>query len=113
MSRHDPKVRLLHMRDFADKAVALAQGKTKESLETDEILRLALTHLIELVGEAASQIPREIQDQYPRIPWHKIIGMRNRLIHGYDFVDVDVLWNAIHLDLPSLAQALNEVLLLM
>lgn len=91
MSRRDPRVRLLHMREYAQKAVAMAQGHTVADLESDEKLRLALTHLVELVGEAASQVPFDYQEQYPQIPWPKVVGMRNRLIHGYDFVDNDIL----------------------
>lgn len=55
MPRRDPRVRLLHMRDYARKAVARAKGQTRDDLDSDETLRLALTHLVELVGEAASQ----------------------------------------------------------
>ena len=65
MSRHDPKVRLLHMRDFARKALDLTRGKTQADLEADEVLRLAVTHLLELVGEAAGRVPAETQQAYP------------------------------------------------
>ena len=54
MSKHDPRIRLLHMRDFARKALELTEGKTKADLEGDEVLRLAVTHLPRLVGEAAT-----------------------------------------------------------
>ena len=101
MSKREPKVRLLHMRDFARKAISLIENKSKADLIEEEVLRLAVTHLVELVGEAASQIPREIQEEYPQIPWPKIIGMRNRLIHGYDFIDFDILWDALDKNLPS------------
>jgi len=82
MPHHDPTVRILHMRDFARQAVRLADGKTREDLEGDEVLRLALTHLVELVGEAASKVPDESQPKYAQIPWPKVVSMRNRLIHG-------------------------------
>ena len=82
MSKHDPAVRLHHMRDFAHRAVSLVAGKTRDDVENDEVLRLALAHLVELVGEAASRVPPEVQAQHPGIPWPKIVGMRNRLIHG-------------------------------
>lgn len=61
MSRHDPNVRLLHMRDYARKAVAMVEGQARDDLDKDEKLRLALTHLVELIGETANQIPPEIQ----------------------------------------------------
>ena len=110
MPRHDPKVRLQHMREYAQKALAMIQGQKREDLENDEKLRLALTRLVELIGEAANQVPAEIKDLYPEIPWPKIIGMRHRLIHGYDFVDDDILWNTITGNLPSLIETLSGIL---
>jgi len=110
MSRRDPRVRLLHMRDYARRAVAMVQGQRREDLDSNEMLQLALTHLMELVGEAASQVPSDIQAQYPQIPWPKVIGMRHRLIHGYDFVDYDILWDTITQSLPGLIQTLNQIL---
>ncbi|NOY86613.1 MAG: DUF86 domain-containing protein [Deltaproteobacteria bacterium] len=110
MSRRDPLVRLRHMRDFARKAVALTEGKSKGDLEKNEVLRLAVTHLVELIGEAASHIPVEVQTEYAHIPWPKIVGMRNRLIHGYDFVDMDILWEALQSNVPQLLTELDSIL---
>lgn len=110
MSNREPMVRLFHMRDYARKALSFVEGKARGDLEKDEILRLALTHLLELVGEAASQFPREMQDKYPQIPWPKIIGMRNKLIHGYDYIDYDILWDAIIQDIPQLLEELEKIL---
>ena len=110
MSKRDPKVRLLHMRDYALKAVAMVEGQTRDDLNSDEKLRLALTHLVELVGEAASQVPADIRAQYPEIPWPQVIGTRHRLIHGYDFVDYDILWDTITRSLPGLIESLNRIL---
>ncbi len=110
MPRRDPRVRLQHMRDYARKAIAMVEGQTRDDLNTDEKLRLALTHLVELVGEAAGQVPSDVQAQYPEIPWPKVIGMRHRLIHGYDFVDYDILWNTIRASLPGLIETLNRIL---
>ncbi len=110
MSRRDPFVRLRHMRDFARRAQRLAVGRSRVDLDDDETLGLALTHLIELVGEAASQVPSSLRDQCPQLPWPKIVGIRNRLIHGYQYVDYDVIWNVVHMDLPVLLAALDAIL---
>lgn len=99
-----------HMRDYAHKALEMVEVQTRGDLDRDEKLRLALTHLVELVGKAARQVPAEIQERYAQIPWPKIIGMRNRLIHGYDFVDHDILWETITRSLPGLVEALNRIL---
>ncbi|MBA4390983.1 MAG: hypothetical protein C0399_08595 [Syntrophus sp. (in: bacteria)] len=72
MSDRDPMVRLFHMCDYAAKIGALIAGKNKADVEQDEVLCLAVTRLIELIGEAANQYPKELQIQYPQIPWAKI-----------------------------------------
>ena len=110
MSKRDPKVRLMHMRDYARKALDMVQGQSRNYLNTDEKLCLALTHLVELIGEAASQVPQEIQSQYPQIPWPKVIGTRHRLIHGYDAVDYDLLWDTITGSQPGLVDTLSSIL---
>jgi len=110
MSKRDPLLRLRHMRDFCRKALAMIEGKSRGDLEEDEKLRYALTHLVELVGEAASQVPAAERSRFPQIPWPKIVSMRNRLIHGYDYVDYDILWDAITTNLPQLLAQLEAIL---
>ena len=110
MTQHDDKIKLQHMLDHAKEAVALVQGKEKSDLQKNRLLELAATRLVEIVGEAAAKISPENQTKYPSIPWAQIIGMRNRLIHGYDAVDIDVLWDTLEVDLPSLIAELNKIL---
>ena len=66
------------------------------------MLNLALVRLMEVVGEAATRIPEEFKSRYPEIPWRRITGLRNRLAHGYDTVDFDILWDIIQDEIPSL-----------
>ena len=110
MSRHNPLARLLHMRDFARKALELTHCKNRADLENDEVLQLALTRLAELIGEAATHVPPDTHAQYPEIPWAKMVSMRNRLIHGYDFVDLDILWDTLQVNLPTLLAQLETIL---
>ena len=101
---------LRHMLDHAREAVALAQGKTRADLDSDRLLELALIRLLEIVGEAAGRVPGDECAKYPEIPWPQIVGLRNRLIHGYDAVDMDILWQIIEYDLPPLITALEKIL---
>jgi uncharacterized protein with HEPN domain len=110
MSKHDPMVRLKHMHGFAKKAVELAGNRTHADILNDEVLMLAITHLIELVGEAASWISEEDRGKYPTIPWKKVVGMRNRLIHGYDYIDSEILYGVITVDLPELIAKLDVII---
>ena len=90
MSEHDDAMSLGHMLDYAHEAMGMVQGKTREDLENDRMLQLALTRLVEVVGEGAARVSKETQLLYPGIPWLQIVGMRNRLIHGYDVLDWDL-----------------------
>jgi uncharacterized protein with HEPN domain len=68
MSQHDPLVALRHMLDHAREAVDLAQGRSRDDLDSDRLLQLALTRLVEIVGEAASRVPSELQGRHPQLP---------------------------------------------
>lgn len=98
------------MRDHAREAVTLMQGRSRADLNADRVLSLALVRLLEIVGEAANRLPRDVQDQYPAIPWAEIIGLRNRLIHGYGAIDLDIVYRIITADLPPLIAALDEAI---
>jgi uncharacterized protein with HEPN domain len=110
MSKRDVTITLRQMLDYAQKAVTLSQGRKRSDLDEDLTFNLALTRLIEIIGEAANRVPAEFQEDHAEIPWMEIIGMRNRLIHGYDEVDFDFLWNVVRNDLPSLIKQLKKIL---
>ncbi len=103
-------VRMGHMLDYAREALTFAAAKSRSDLYEDRMLVLALTKAIEVVGEAAVNISREYRDRHPDIPWKQIIGMRNRLIHAYVGVDLDVLWHTVTDDLPPLIRSLEKIL---
>jgi len=110
MSRHDARLSLAHMRDHACPAIGLVRGRTRADLDSDRLLNLGLVRLLEIVGEAASRLPSDEQVRYPKIPWRQIVNLRNRLIHGYDRVDFDLLWKILQEDMPSLVAELDAIL---
>jgi uncharacterized protein with HEPN domain len=79
-------------------------------LDTDCQLNLSLVRLLEIVSEAAGRVPAEERVRYPDLPWPEIVSLRNRLIHGYDSVDFDILWRIVSDDLPPLIAALEKAL---
>ena len=97
---------LRDMLDAAQEAIGLNFG----AFETDRKLALALVQELAIIGEAAGKVSPEVARSAPGIPWPKIIGMRNRLIHGYREVDLDVVWKAVTVDLPSLVTELEQLL---
>ena len=110
MSRRDTEANLLDMSLHAKEAVELLDGASIEKLEDNRERQLALTQLVEIIGEAANRIPRAVQEQCPAIPWADIVGMRNRLIHGYDSIDLGLLRDTIVDDLPPLIAQLEEII---
>ena len=98
------------MLDHAKEATDLIAGKDKIELQHNRVLELALIRLVEIVGEASAKVSSETQAKYPSIPWPQVIGMRNRLIHGYDSVDLDVLWDTIDVDLPPLIAEIEKIM---
>jgi uncharacterized protein with HEPN domain len=111
MSRHNDLIRLRHMLDHATEAVELTQGKTRNDLDSDRLLGLALVRLLEIIGEAANRVSADYCSSHPSIPWAQIISLRNRLIHGYNSVDMDILWQIVSKDLPSLIDKLEIIVL--
>lgn len=98
------------MCDHLEEAVGLAKGRTCTDLESDRVFYLALLKLVEIVGEAATRIPDTMQMAHPDIPWREMIGTRNRLIHGYDAVDCDILWHIVTVDFPPLVNRIKAIL---
>ncbi len=110
MSRSEDITRMRHMLDAGLKAVEFTRGCERTDLDKDEKLSLSIVRLLEILGEAANNISDECQEEFPEIPWRQIAATRNRLIHGYFDVDLDVVWQIITKDLPALVAQLEAIL---
>jgi uncharacterized protein with HEPN domain len=97
------------MLDHAQKALDLVAGRSRAATEAEELRVLALARVLELVGEAATRVPRDLQQRHPDVPWSGIIGLRNVLIHGYDKIDWDQIWMVLSRDLPALVPKLEKM----
>jgi uncharacterized protein with HEPN domain len=96
--------------DYARTAQSLADGRSRADLDTDLMFRLALTRAVEVVGEAANRLSDQVRFANPEVPWAEIRATRNRLVHGYDIVDLDVLWKIVNHHLPPLIGQLEAIL---
>jgi uncharacterized protein with HEPN domain len=103
-------VLLRDMLDHARRAVEAVADKDRSHLDSDLILAAALERFIEVIGEAASKVSPSTRASSPEIPWKEIIGMRNRLVHGYAAVDHDIVWNVVSADLLEMIDALERIL---
>ncbi len=106
----DDKIRVQHMIDAAEEAISFVSDKSEKEFKENRMLVLSIIKEIEVIGEAASKISEETKLRYNNIPWQDIVGMRNRLIHGYFDVDIKLVWNTIKNDLPSLLKSLKKIL---
>lgn len=106
----DPLVRIRHMLDFARKAVSFTKDRSRSDLDSNEMLAMAVIHLVEMLGEASRGVTSEFRQRYPEVPWDQISGTRNRLAHGYIDVDLDIIWAIITKDLPPLIIQLRRIL---
>ncbi|MBN2211363.1 MAG: DUF86 domain-containing protein [Sedimentisphaerales bacterium] len=98
------------MFDAVREAIDFSKDKTREDLNNNRQLSLALVRLLEIIGEAANGVSESLRNEHEHIPWKGMAGMRNRLIHGYWDINLDIVWQTIQQDLPLLASQL-EVLL--
>lgn len=104
-------IRLRHMRDAVKDAAAFIKNKTRNSLDEDKMLTYSLVRCLEIIGEAASKLSKKCQDEYPQIPWNQIVNMRNRLIHAYYDINLDILWNTVNKDLTPLVEEIERILM--
>lgn len=95
------------MLDAVERPQRYVEGVDREVFETDEVLQDAVIRQLEILGEAASRVSDGIRDSVPGIPWHKVIGTRHRLIHGYMSVDLDVVWHTATHHVPRLRSELE------
>lgn len=106
----DDRERVRHMLDAARDALRFSAGHTREDLDAKPILTLALTKLVEVVGEAAKHVSLPMREMAPDVRWREICGARDRLAHGYYSVDLDILWAIVTRDLSPLVVELEALL---
>jgi uncharacterized protein with HEPN domain len=99
-----------HLLYAAREAIGFAQGESQDSPSHDRRLTLALLKSIEIVGEAAARVGDATRRRYSQIAWDDIAGMRNRLVHGYFEIDLDLVWATVRNDLPPLVATLARAL---
>jgi len=104
------RVHLLRMRDAAQYAQQFAAGREIEELNIDIQFRMALVKAVELIGESASRTSDELRAQQPQLPWTKMIGMRNVLVHNYWAIEQDEFWNAVQNHIPALITELERLI---
>lgn len=86
------------LRDMYENArlgIKFMSGKTLADLENDELLAYAVVHALQIIGEAANHVTEDIRAAFPNVEWAAIIGMRNRVVHGYNVINYDIVWTVV------------------
>lgn len=96
--------------DAMEKAEIILGDSTYEQVVQDFRINFAVTRALEIMGEATKRLPMEIRERYPEIPWKDMAGMRDRIIHGYDKVDLQIIWDTVKKEIPQLKPLIRKVL---
>jgi uncharacterized protein with HEPN domain len=94
----------------ARRAMRFGAGLSLAGLREDELRTYAIVRAVEIIGEAAAQVSVEARQSIPALPWTDIVGMRNRLIHVYHDVNLEIVLKTLTQDLPTLVEALESAL---
>lgn len=110
MSQRQVRLFIEDMLEAISRVEQFTQGYREEEFERDALVSSAVIRQLEVLGEAAANIPEAVRANYAHIPWRRIVGLRNMLIHAYFQVDLGIIWQIITVNLPETKQQLKEML---
>jgi len=96
--------------DAMEKAELLLDEVSYEQFSEDFRINYAVVRALEIIGEATKRLPTSLRDEYPDIPWRGMAGMRDRIIHGYDRVDMSIVWDVVKRDIPTIKPQIEKIL---
>jgi uncharacterized protein with HEPN domain len=108
--KRDPRVYLDDILDAMNKAEMFVAGMSYEQFENDLRTHYAVTRALEIVGEATRRLADSFREQYPDVPWRDMAGMRDRIIHGYDNVNLRIVWDVVKQDIPQVRPLIEQIL---
>ncbi|MBI2911246.1 MAG: DUF86 domain-containing protein [Chloroflexi bacterium] len=110
MTRRDDAVSLRQMLHYAHRALVYPRSHSRQDLDPDDYGTMGLVKFLEVIGEAASRVSEPTRQQHSHIPWTQIVAFRNRVVHGYDNIDFDRVWQILTSELPVLVAALEQII---
>ena len=109
MSR-DFRLFLHDIRDSCQKISGYSVGLARDAVFADSMRFEAILFNLHVIGEAVKQLPLELKEEYPQVPWREVAGLRDIVAHAYFALDLDILWNVIEESVPQLLQDIQEIL---
>jgi len=106
----DDRLYLVHMLETARKVQTKVENLQRQDYDANEDLRLALTHLLQMIGEAARQVSDVARQKMPEIPWPQVVVMRHRIVHEYMDVDLNIVWTVATQEMAPLIRVLEKVI---
>jgi uncharacterized protein with HEPN domain len=107
MSKRPAKLLIDDICEAIDRAEQYISGMSFDAFSKDQKSVDAVVRNLEIVGEAANRLPDEFKQEHPAVEWHKVIGLRHRIVHEYFGIDVEIIWQILQKDLPALRQTLS------
>jgi len=109
MSERPVNLLLDDILEAIDRAEQYIKGLSFDAFSRDQKTIDAVARNLEIIGEAANRLPDEFKEKHSNIEWHKVVGLRHRIIHEYFGIDLAIIWQILQKDLPSLQQALSQI----
>ncbi|MBU0959032.1 MAG: DUF86 domain-containing protein [Nanoarchaeota archaeon] len=109
MIKNNPNTYIKHILENIKDIEEFSKELTKNKISEDKLRQKAIIRSIEIIGEAVKNLPESFRKNYPKIPWKKIAGTRDRIIHHYFGIDLDIVWEIIKKDLPALKKQILEI----
>ena len=110
MSKREPELLLKDIEESIKKIKVYTKGMSFEMFQNDDKTIDAVIRNFEIIGEAANRIPDEIKDKFTEVNWHRIRGFRNRIVHDYMGVDLEIIWEIIEKNIDELQGQIEEII---
>ena len=108
--KKDPLIFIKHILESIDKIEAFSKNLSKKTLSKNELKQYAIIRAIEVIGESVKNLPDSLKNKYPNIPWKEIAGTRDKMIHHYFGVDLNIVWDIISKEIPKLKEDIKDIL---
>jgi len=108
--KKDPLIFIKHILESICKIEAFSKNLSKKTLSKNELKQYAIIRAIEVIGESVKNLPDSLKNKYPNVPWKEIAGTRDKMIHHYFGVDLNIVWDIISKEIPKLKEDIKDIL---